>query len=95
MAALRFNLLMNIYLPDDEHYLLRNPHHESYQTVNLEPKPKERASRVSEHLPIIPVRCGGGIASLAVSKTTSGVVLNNERSYDQKRNYMKTCIMKH
>ena len=57
-------------LPGDKHYLLRNPNHQSYQTVNLEPEPKECASRISEHLIIIPICCGEGLTSLAVLKTT-------------------------
>ena len=57
-----------------------------YQLVNLGSEHKERASRVSEHLPIIPVCYGRGIDSLAMLKATSGVQLNNERSHDQRRN---------
>ena len=82
------------YLPDDEIYLNRHLPYESYQTLNIEPKQLERVSHVSGHVPIIPVCCGGGLASLALLKTTLGVVLNNKQSYAREI-VSKICIMKH
>ena len=52
--------------------------------MNLEPETPKRANRISEHVPIIPIVCGGGLASLTSLKANVGVVMNNKQSYARK-----------
>ena len=58
--------------------------------MNLEPENLERACRVSESVPIIPVVCGGGLAPPTSSKAAVGVVINNENLYAQKMECVET-----
>ena len=48
-------------LLETEHHRISNPHNQCYQLVNIDVEQKERKSRVSEHLPIIPACCVGGL----------------------------------
>ena len=57
---------------------------EYYRTMNIENEKSKRARFVSKHLPIIPVVCGGGLASLTSSKATVDVVVSNNQSYTWK-----------
>ena len=108
ISAFRGNTALNNSETDKTMNLHLNhePDPETYQTMNLnlntetlwifnpEPELPSRTCCVSGYKPIIPVVCGGGLASLTSLKAALGVVVNNKTLHAQKMECVETYHVK-